>query len=415
MRQAGLSRTGAWLTALVLGLSPVNGTLINSLWKDIPFSLSVLAVSILLFRAAELKDETSRRGFWVGLGLATVMTVHMRHNGLPVLLGAFMGMFLLEWRRWKLVARAFVLVLIAAMGSRSLLLRAVNVPPVDSGITLIGYLGAHVAAGTELREDERALLNEIRPLDDRWNYLCFSNVPTVFDDRFNMGAVKRHKDTLASLLVELTLRNLQPVVDHAACASSMIWKLSQGRDYLNGPPFQFRPSGGFVTISESPVSPRPEPVLRELGDQMMSLAAKSLEPDVSWIFWRPAVPLYLALLACAVVCLRKRSWRPAAVLMPILMHSAGAGAAHPLPRRALSVPGDPRGPDVPPRLAAAPAKGGAPGTGGGRHRGRGGSLSRFVRGPRAYLSRLQGALPLPRRGNRYLRGPGLPGARGRRA
>jgi hypothetical protein len=322
LRQAGLSRTATWATALVLGLAPVNGTLINTLWKDIPFSLALLAVSILLFRAAELRDETSRRGFWVALAVASVLTMHMRHNGAPAVLGAFMGLFILERRRWKTVAVAFVLVMVAALGSRKLLLRIVDVRPVDSGITLIGYLGSHVAAGTELRDDERAILNDIRPLEDRWRYVCFSNVPTVFDGRFSMDGLKRHQQALPALLLELTLRNPQPVLKHALCASSMIWKLSQGRDFIYGPAIIVRNETEDIgTIHPSPVSPKPEPVLPELGKRLLRFLARSIEPELAWFFWRPALPLYLALLACAVRCLRQRSWRATAVLMPILMHS----------------------------------------------------------------------------------------------
>ncbi len=331
LRQAGLSRFGAWLTALVMGLAPVNGTLINTLWKDIPFSLAMLALSILMFRAAQLKDETSRRGFWLGLAVASIMTIHMRHNGPPAVLGAFMGLALLEWRRWKRVALVFVAVMVLAMGSRKLLLTAYGVPPVESGITLIGYLGAHVAAGTELSEAERTMLNDIHPLDDKWNYLCFSNVPTVFDGRFSMDAVRKHKDALPALLVELTRRNYQPTLNHAACASSMLWKLSHGRDHLNGPAIWRRETGEITTIHESPVSPKPDPVFPELGQQMLELTAKTLDRETIWFFWRPALPLYLAILACAVMCLRLRSWRPTAVLLPILLHSAALGLLIPSP------------------------------------------------------------------------------------
>ncbi len=331
LRQAGLSRVGAWLTALVMGLAPVNGTLINTLWKDIPFSLAVLALSILLFRAAQLRDETSRRGFWVGLAIASIMTIHMRHNGLPAVLGAFMGLMLLEWRQWKRVALVFVAVMVVATGSRKLLLYAYGVPPVEGGITLIGYLGAHVAAGTELSAEERAILDDIHPLDDRWNYLCYSNVPTVFDGRFDMDAVRRHKDALPALLVELTRRNYQPTLNHATCASAMLWKLSHGRDHINGPSIWRRKTGEIATIFESPVSPKPEPIFPALGQQMLELTAKTLEGDLIWFFWRPALPFYLAILACAVMCLRMRSWRPTAVLMPILLHSAALALLIPSP------------------------------------------------------------------------------------
>jgi hypothetical protein len=320
--QAGVPRAVVWATALVMGLTPVNGILMNTLWKDIPFSMGVLALGILLFRALELPHETRRGRFWVALVGFSIMVMLTRHNGPPAVFGAFLGLLLLlGLRRWKALAVSFCVMLALSVGIRQVLLLSYQAPRLESGMIFAGYLGAHVAAGTPLSSEERAILEDIHPLEDRWNYLCFSNVPTVFDGRFDMQALGRHKQALLPLFLELTRRNPRVTLNHLACVTGMLWKLSQSMDLTSGPFIFQGPEGRLKTVHEPPDSPRFEPVLPELGQRMLRLVVRTLDRELSWLFWRPAVPLYLAFLACAVACVRRRSWRPAVLLLPLVLHT----------------------------------------------------------------------------------------------
>jgi hypothetical protein len=321
LQQAGVPRLAVWVTALGMGLTPVNGTLINTVWKDIPFSLGVLALGILLFRALELPNETRRGRFWgllVGVSIVVMLT---RHNGPPAVFGTFLALLLLIPRQWKLLVTYFCVMLALAMGIRQTLLRTYQAPVVESGMTLIGYLSAHVAAETPMSREELALLEELHPLEGRWNYVCFSIVPTAFDGRFDMQALGRHKKALLPLFLELTRRNPKVTLNHVACTTGMIWKLGQGNDLTNGPFILENPPGRLVTVHEIPGAPRFEPVFPELGQRMLRLVVRTLDRDVSWLFWRPAVPLYLVFLACALLSVRRRSWRPAVLLLPLVLHT----------------------------------------------------------------------------------------------
>jgi hypothetical protein len=210
---------------------------------------------------------------------------------------------------------------VLSVGIRQVLLRTYEARTVEMGATLVGYLGAHVAAGTPMSAEERALLDDIHPLDDKWKYLCFSIVPTLFDERFDREALARHRQALLPLFLELTRRKPQVTLDHIACTSAMIWKLSQGNELTNGPFMYETAAGKITTIHEAPDAPAFSPVFPELGQWMLRSVVSTFDRDISWLFWRPAVPLYLVFLACAVACLRRRSWRPAALLVPLFLHT----------------------------------------------------------------------------------------------
>ncbi|WP_255208176.1 MULTISPECIES: hypothetical protein [unclassified Myxococcus] len=331
LSRAGVSRGIIALTATAFALAPVNGTMAVTLWKDVPFSLCILALCIWVFRSA---TDTSTRWdvpFWVSMVVLGAMAMLFRHNGLPAVVGTFLALGLLRRERYKAVALALVATFVVASGTRWVLSQTYTIKPFAKGMTLVGFLGAHVAAGTPLEPGERALLEELHPLDDKWNYRCFSNVFTIWDGRFDMDALMRHNEALLPLLVRLTQRDAAPVLSHVLCSSSVLWKLSQGSDHLNGPPIWMGPDGALGTIEPEERHLRTTSHLPALREPLLRWTVRTLRPDLAWLLWRPALPLYLLLLACAVACIRHRTWRLATVALPVILHTAALAALIPSP------------------------------------------------------------------------------------
>ncbi|WP_237078596.1 hypothetical protein [Myxococcus xanthus] len=331
LARAGVSRGIIALTSAVFALAPVNGTMAVTLWKDVPFSLCILALCIWVFRSAT--DTTTRWDvpFWVSMVVLGAMAMLFRHNGLPAVVGTFLALGLLRRERYKAVALALVATFVVASGTRWMLSQTYTIKPFPKGMTLVGFLGAHVAAGTHLEPGERALLEELHPLDDKWNYRCFSNVFTIWDGRFDMDALTRHNKALLPLLVRLTQRDAAPVLSHVLCSSSVLWKLSQGSDHINGPPIWRGPHGELNTIEPGTRHLRSDSLLPVLREPLLQWTVRTLQPDLAWLLWRPALPLYLLLLACAVACVRHRTWRLAAVALPVVLHTAALAALIPSP------------------------------------------------------------------------------------
>ncbi|RJS18746.1 hypothetical protein DRW03_24075 [Corallococcus sp. H22C18031201] len=334
LKRAGAPRWALLLTAAVMALSPVNGVMLSTLWKDIPFSLAMLALSLLVFRAAT-RTETPGLGFWAGVIITGALTLLTRHNGAPAVLGTALALIALRPREWRLAVLVLVTTFALSAGSRALIFRVYDAVPGPAGTTLLGYLGAHVASGTTVTPEEAAILDDIRPRADRWNYHCFSNVFTLFDGHINVEALRRHAPELPALLGRLTLRDPKPVMNHFACASSVLWRIHQGADWMNTNPAWRDSTGQFTTMPVGMAAElhelHPAPILPALGQRLLTGVEASLNPDVSWVLWRPAVPLYLALLACIVVCVRQRTWRQATVLIPLLLHTAGLALFIPSP------------------------------------------------------------------------------------
>ncbi|MBJ6764048.1 hypothetical protein JGU66_25020 [Myxococcaceae bacterium JPH2] len=332
LARAGVSSVVIAVTAGLMALAPVNGAMLITLWKDIPFSLCILMMTLMLFRASANPDEPWRWPFWAGLAVLGAMTMLFRHNGVPAVLGVALALWVLRPRKYVSVMALVCATFVLAAGTRTALFRAYSATSMSSGaLVLAGHLGAHVAAGTELLPEEQTILSEIHPLDDKWHYNCFSNVPTLWDGRFSYAATARHSRALPGLLARLTWRNPSATLAHVACVTSLMWKIEQGRDPLYALALWIPYDQPPKTIDPVEAEVRAEPVLPNFGARMLQWIVRSLQPDMSWLFWRPALPLYLALLACAVACVRQRNWRHGAILLPLLMHTAALVLLIPAP------------------------------------------------------------------------------------
>ena len=71
------------LFAIFFAIAPVNGLHIISVWKDIPYALSLLWLSFLLFRFF-VRNSPRGRSFYIELGICLAMVALFRHNGILV-------------------------------------------------------------------------------------------------------------------------------------------------------------------------------------------------------------------------------------------------------------------------------------------------------------------------------------------
>ncbi len=113
----GVAPVWVWAASILFAVSPVNGTMVNTLWKDLPYSTAMLGLTYLLFRLAMSKGRwIEGRGRWLLLGVVAALAPLFRHNGLQVVLVTFPLLMLAFRRQWKPVAYAFTLFMVLYFG-----------------------------------------------------------------------------------------------------------------------------------------------------------------------------------------------------------------------------------------------------------------------------------------------------------
>ncbi len=98
----GLPLSGGWLISLLFALSPVNGVMSITMWKDIPYAISLFGLFLLGLRVVASDGRWANRpGRWLWLGLAGAATGLFRHNGAAVAGVALVALLVAYRRYWR--------------------------------------------------------------------------------------------------------------------------------------------------------------------------------------------------------------------------------------------------------------------------------------------------------------------------
>jgi hypothetical protein len=128
------------------------------------------------------------------------------------------------------------------------------------------------------------------------------------------------KKDLTALAIRLFWRRPAVNLRHVLDSSSYIWGIAGPGDasyytvaFAGGPPLQYQVLRRVHDNGQAAfdwVEPR-GPLLRIVGKTFRH----------QWLFWRPAIYLYLILLSAGIAMLRSRSPRYGLILLPLLLHS----------------------------------------------------------------------------------------------
>ena len=324
LRRLGAPRAVTWVICALLALSPAISSLVITLWKDIPYTVLTLALTLLVFDiVVSHGNSLRRRAYWLLLGVIGGLVAAYRYNGPVPAFGTLM-ILLIAYHPWK---RQLLLSLLTAIA----LWQGVQVPLYNvlhvqrarwtSLQPILFQVAAHVAAGTELSREERSYLEDARSLADGWQYDCHSIDSTLFSGRFNLGVVDKDPHRIIEIWWDLTRRNPLVNLEHIVCNSTLVWQVTQpGSACLHTVPI-FIENGNVRTIASNPYGLREHSLLPQIEPLLTSLYMWTIENSQVWLVWRPALYLYLALGSVALVALRVRTWRYLLILLPVCLNA----------------------------------------------------------------------------------------------
>ena len=306
-----IPRWAIWTAVSFFALSPVNGTMVNTLWKDVPFSVSVLALSLFLAKIV------FSGGQWIQswktkilLGVVSALVLLFRHDGLPLGVGTLAALFVFYPRSWKnwIIASAFCFGLY--FGVRGPLYQAVGVQKstvlAESSLSLYS-----MAAYAKPNSQAENLIQSFGLLAPNWNCQIRDRISSEWrltDLDYSISPVELSNNLLQ--------RMPRVLIYFYRCARSMEWIV-------------WDPYGEVRNAShvEVLVDPNPYgiqhdskiPWLREIIREWV--IKTSHNPNLNWFIWRPAFFLYINLLVSLILVLRYRSIRFGLVSVPILLQS----------------------------------------------------------------------------------------------
>ena len=324
LRRYGLPRWGGWGLALLFAFAPANLFLPITIWKDIPFAISLFGMYLIGLEIALTGGASIRQGKrWVWLGIAAVGTALYRHNGLPIAAGLLFLTWAADRRVWRNVGKASVLFILLFTAIRGPLYTALNVDRNGFGGVnqiYVQIIAAHLEAGTPATDEDRAWIEEIAPAD-AWVYdSCVVNKMRMqpgFDWELAAVSAERNLKTVLSL----TRRAPWVTLRHFFASSRMIWQVQPGSCYLYRIGFMRLSDGSFVWVE----TPNRTGVVQDsrlpwLVEPLFEVFARSVaNRTVDSIFWRPALLSWLTLLIAGMTALRFRRGRLLLIAAPMLL------------------------------------------------------------------------------------------------
>ena len=309
------AQVSAWLVAVHPMLALTNITL----WKDVPYTVAVTVLTCYVARAVFDPEARLSWRHVVGLAVAAACCMLLRHNGLPVALGA-VGILWMCSR----VSRARVSA--AAFGGIAMFLivqgpiaRHFEVQRAHLSYALFAHhIGAHLSRGhlPESKED-RSVIRHIDVSDPTWRYSCTSVNPMIYNPAFDAAYASAHHKQLRSIWLELAMRS--PVVElrHLACSSALVWR-GQGSSlfYLAGIAVD-APHGKVRWIVGEPDDPQE----RTIFPAMAQLIGKKLVALNATPFLRPAGYLFFLLFTVVAVSRYHRNWKLLLIVAPVMLHT----------------------------------------------------------------------------------------------
>ncbi len=313
----GLPRWAAWLLTAIFALSPINGSMVVTLWKDIPYSTALFLFSILTIRIVTSNGSwLEGKLSWLWLALSGLLVALFRHNGFPVPIVSLLVFCLFYQRWWKQLLGSLLLLFALWAGIRGVLNQ--RVIQKETGFyqsVFVHHLAAYAVQPDKLTPGEIQILENIMPIE-QWKYICCAIRTTTQAEDFSWDVVAKNGTGLPQTLFELIKRDPKTEVDHLICTSSLVWEVNFRCGIAGMAPFNTH-----RWIVENPFGLKeasffPE-TAAEISRFLLTLRDKS---DFRFI-WSPGLFLYLGLFCTGIFAVRKRYWKTMLIMLPALVQS----------------------------------------------------------------------------------------------
>ena len=319
LMEQGLPKWAGWLLAVVFAVSPVNARMVITLWKDIPYSVCLLLLSLMALKIFFTKGEWLRSKItWLWIGLVSLGISSFRLNGLPVPVVTLVILAPIYRNWWKPLIGTLVSFLAVFAIIQGPVFDQLKVDRNEGfkQLLFIHHIAAHVVEGGPLTERESAMASKIFPLDE-WAYDCCTNLRVWRTPSFSEPRFAKESSTILRLFLDLAIK--EPVVEarHFVCVSSLIWELPS-RCKLNIEPL---PSGEIRWVTRNSLGLREESLIPFLVQPFTLIDWRISQTPLDILFYTPALFLYLAVYCTSLYALRRKDWKGLLFITPALVQS----------------------------------------------------------------------------------------------
>jgi hypothetical protein len=326
LQEEGVSKIILWGISLLFGLSPINNLYANTLWRDIPYALAVMWLTVIAVKIYLSQGKWVEGWGWVWLGVSGFFIAILRQNGIPV---AFSLLVLLPifYRKYrKQLSGSLLLCLALFLVMKGPVYSWLNVDRSKSGqsnLILLHHIAAHLDADTALKADEEEYLNSFLSIPD-WNYYCCYVGTISYDNDFERDRFLASSSENRKLALDLFLRDPLVDVQHTVCSGELTWRFNDNQCYMKSTHgFNSWVPGEVSWIVPNDAGLKEDSKFPTLVTPYVdALRIFGFRDDFLVVYLRPALYLYLAMFFIMVEIIRRKDFRAALVVLPLIIQSA---------------------------------------------------------------------------------------------
>jgi hypothetical protein len=331
MGRLGFPHIALWVISGLVAVWPSNGITVITLWKDVAYSIGVLALGVIILREVDGRLSILGKRFgWALVGGIAALIALFHHAGIYVALGSLVMLGIAVRTRAVIVAGATAIALVALVNVG--VYQALDVVGSHPGMdgVVIHHLGAHLVDETPLSGEDRGVLDDIVPIEDTAWYNCESLTPVVVDPRFGMERIHETGPEARKIWLNLLARNPSADLEHVLCNSNLVWRIRfLPATYLYNNNLFIDDQGEYATIAPNEYGLELGPVLPAFTEPLADAIRQTEVPETGWLWWRGPVYLYVVVFGALVAALRAANWRYWAVAVPSLVVAAVLSVAAP--------------------------------------------------------------------------------------
>jgi hypothetical protein len=312
LRENGAPAWLAWLTTILLAISPANSALSITLLKDILFSTCVVALTILFFKIVVTRGVwLNQKTAWISLGITLTLISLYRLNGTFVAFGSLLMLtwfYRVYWRSLVKAAGVCLVIYTLFMGPLYRMLNVQSESRARYQLVMANLLAAHMDAGTYFSPEAQAILKPVIS-EYPFPYDCSRNSDLIFNRNLDREYLIKHTRELMEITFKVTQENPWVTLQHFACQGDFVYRIPQ--EHLT--------ELGFLSIAENNYGLRQTSMLPALYPPLWKFLNPFIEnenPDIIWFSWRMPFWMYVCGFGCIIFCLRNKTWRPLLVLAP---------------------------------------------------------------------------------------------------
>lgn len=287
IKKLGVSKVIIWISSFLFAFSLVNNLMVVTLWKDVAYSIAVLALTLVVLRIIMTNGFwlTNRRSLLI-FSFLIVLTALYRHNGIIAAFGTPIILLFFFRQYWRQITLVFVFALILFWGIRGPLYEALDVKRSKPSPRITVKFPKSVG-------EDRAL-------------------------------VKKAKSALSEKNSSSFIERGLEILKYYTYSSSQIWRIRPLRGFFKRVEYAniWRdPHGKLRYVNSNKMGIKESSIFPGLSAFLYRQLTQSWHSDFFFLLWRPAFYIYVFIACVTVASIRLKSWKLMLISVPIVLHS----------------------------------------------------------------------------------------------